>query len=299
MLAASPFGQLETTIMRQICYYLTISIILTSCNKTQDLGEPIKYGSNNGKYLTIHDTKIYYEEYGNGTPLLLLHAGFGSIETLSDIIPELSRHFRVIAPDAPGHGRSEQADSLSQELLAGYYSGIIDQLKLDSIYVMGWSMGGNTSLLLAANRPDKVKKVISGGSNTKSTGLTQEAIELMKEYTVEAVIEDKEWLEHYQSLNPQPDKWTKFWEDARKMGSTEIKVPDDKLASIDIPVLIIRGDKDMIRMEHSIEIFRSLKKGQLCIYPNVGHDMLELKSEMLCRIVIDFFNEGGEEGASR
>ena len=160
-------------------------------------------------------------------------------------------------------------------------------------------MGGNTSLLLAANRPDKVKKVVSGGSNTKSSGLTEEGIELMKEYTVEAVIEDKDWLEHYQSLNPQPDKWIKFWEDARKMGSREIKVPDDKLASINIPVLIIRGDKDMIRMEHSIEIFRSLKKGQLCIYPNVGHGMPELKSEMLCRIAIDFFKENGAKGASR
>jgi pimeloyl-ACP methyl ester carboxylesterase len=285
--------------MRQIFYYLTISLILTSCNKTKESGQPIKYGSNNGKYLTIHNTKIYYEEYGNGTPLLLLHQGLGSIENLSEIIPELSRHFRVIAPDAPGHGRSEQADSLSADLLADYCSAIIDQLQLDSVYVMGWSMGGNTSLLLAANRPDKIKKVVSGGSNTKSSGLTEEAVELMKEYTVEAVLEDKEWLDHYQSLNPQPDKWIKFWEDARKMGSREIKVPDNKLVSINIPVLIIRGDKDMIKMEHSIEIFRSLKKGQLCIYPNVGHGMPELKSEMLCRIAIDFFKESGDEGASR
>jgi pimeloyl-ACP methyl ester carboxylesterase len=285
--------------MKQIFYCLTISLILTSCINTKETGEPIKYGSNNGKYLTIHDTKIYYEEYGDGTPLLLLHQGLGSIENLSGIIPELSRHFRVIAPDAPGHGRSEQADSLSGELLADYCSGIIDQLKLDSVYVMGWSMGGNTSLLLAAIRPDKVKKVVSGGSNTKSSGLTEEAIELMKEYTVEAVIEDKEWLEHYQSLNPQPDKWIKFWEDARKMGSREIKVSNDKLSGIDIPVLIIRGDRDMIRLEHSLEIFKALKKGQLCIYPNMGHDMPELKSEALCRIAIDFFKESGDKGASR
>ena len=69
--------------MRQIFYYLAISLILTSCNKTRETGEPIKYGSNNGKYLAIRDTKIYYEEYGSGTPLLLLHQGLGSIENLS------------------------------------------------------------------------------------------------------------------------------------------------------------------------------------------------------------------------
>lgn len=268
-----------------------ISVILVSCNKTKEPVKSINYGSNSGKYLTVHGTKIYYEEYGSGMPLLLLHQGLGSIENLSAIIPELSSHFRVIAPDAPGHGRSEQADSLSGDLLAEYCSVLIDQLHLDSAYVMGWSMGGNTALLLAANRPDKIKKVVSGASNTKSSGLTQEGLALKKEYTIEAVKEDKEWLEHYQSLNPQPDKWIKFWKDTQKMWSREIKVPDDKLSSINVPVLVIRGDRDMIKLEHSVDIFRSLKKGQLCIYPNMGHDMPELKSEMLCRMAVDFFNE--------
>lgn len=281
--------------MKPFFYYLTISILLTSCGKTNESVESIKYGSNRGNYLTIQGTKIYYEEYGEGIPLLLLHQGLGSIENLGDIIPELSRHFRVIAPDAPGHGRSEQADSLSGDLLAGYCSALIDQLHLDSTYVMGWSMGGNTALLLAANRPDKIKKVVSGASNTKSSGLTSEGIDLKKEYTVEAVQEDKAWLEHYQHLNPQPDKWIKFWEDTRKMWAREIKVPDDKLSRIDVPVLIIRGDRDMIKLEHSVDLFRSLKKGQLCIYPNMGHEMPELKSEMLCRIAIDFFNESNKK----
>ncbi len=285
--------------MKQFIYCLTISIIFTSCNHTKEASESAKYGSNNGNYLTIYGTKIYYEEYGKGIPLLLLHQGLGSIENLSGITPELSKHFRVIAPDAPGHGRSEQADSLSGDLLAQYCSALLDKLQLDSAYVMGWSMDGNTSLLLAANRPDKIKKVVSGASNSKSSGLTQEGKDLLKEYTVEAVKEDKDWLDHYQRMNPQPNKWIKFWKDTQRMWSKEIKVSNDKLASIDIPVLIIRGDRDMIRLEHSVELFRSLKKGQLCIYPNMGHDMPELKSEMLCRIAIYFFNESKNKGDSR
>lgn len=277
--------------MKHLIGYLIISMAFICCGEAKEEKQPIKYGSNNGRYLTIKGTKIYYEEYGNGTPLLLLHQGLGSIENLGDLLPELSKHFRIIAPDAPGHGRSEQADSLSGALLADYCSGIIDQLKLDSVYVMGWSAGGNTALLLAANRPDKVKKVVSGASNTKASGLTQEGRDLLKEYTVEAVKEDKDWLRHYQSLNPQPDKWIKFWEDNQKAWAREIKVPDDKLAGINVPVLIIRGDRDMIKLEHSIDIYRSLKKGQLCIYPNIGHDMPEQKGEMLCRIAIDFLKE--------
>ena len=285
--------------MKLFIHYLAIGVLLSSCNQANEAIESIRYGSNHGRYLTIHGTKIYYEEYGTGVPLLLLHQGLGSIETIGDLIPELSSHFRVIAPDAPGHGRSEQADSLSGDLLAGYCSALIDQLHLDSAYVMGWSMGGNTALLLAANRPDKVKKVVSGASNTKASGLTQEGRELLTEYTVEAVQEDKTWLENYQRMNPQPEQWVKFWEDTRNMWAREIKVSDKKLSRIAVPVLVIRGDRDMIKLEHSVDLFRSLKKGQLCVYPNMGHDMPELKSETLCKLAIEFFNERGDKGASR
>ncbi|PSL34085.1 alpha/beta fold hydrolase [Dyadobacter jiangsuensis] len=284
--------------MKQFLYSIITCIAFFGCKPAENAEMPVKYGSNNGKYLTIRNTRVYYEEYGNGVPLLLLHQGLGSIENLGAIIPELSRHFRVIAYDAPGHGRSEQADSLSGALLADYGSALIDQLKLDSVYVMGWSMGGNTALLLGADRPDKVRQVISGASNSKSAGLTQEGRDLLKEYTVEAVKEDKDWLANYQKMNPQPDKWVKFWEDNQKMWAREIKVPDEKLSSIAVPVLVIRGDRDMIRLEHSIEMYRLLKNGQLCVYPHIGHEMPELKGDMLCRIAIDFLkeNEGGETG---
>ncbi|MEZ0610146.1 alpha/beta fold hydrolase [Fibrella sp. WM1] len=277
--------------IKPIAYCLLLSLLLAACTHTDEAAKTSQYGSNHGTYLTLHGTKLYYEEYGSGTPLLLLHQGLGSIETVSSLIPELSKHFRVIAPDAPGHGRSEQADSLSGDLLAEYGSALIDKLQLDSVYVMGWSMGGNTALLLAANRPDKVKKVVSGASNSKASGLTQEGRDLLNEYTVEAVKEDKDWLNHYQRLNPQPEKWVKFWEDNQKMWARESKVPDAKLVSIAVPVLLIRGDRDMIRLEHSIDLFRSLKQGQLCIYPNTGHDMPEQHSERLCQIALDFFNE--------
>lgn len=277
-----------------LLFFLITVIACNDANKPSHVEEPkesFKYGSNKGKYLVINGTKIYYEEYGKGVPLLLLHQGLGSIENLAGIIPELSKHFRVIAPDAPGHGRSEHADSLSGELLADYNSQLIDQLKLDSVYVMGWSTGGNTSLLLAANRPDKIKKVVSGASNSKASGLKQEARDMLKEYTIEAVKEDKDWLENYQRLNPEPEKWMKFWKDNQRAWEREIKIPADKIARIKVPVLLIRGDRDMIKLDHTISLFEALQDGQLCIYPNVGHEMPDEKADALCKIAVDFFNE--------
>lgn len=175
--------------------------------------------------------------------------------------------------------------------MAEYCSQLIDQLKLDSAYVMGWSMGGNTSLLLAANRPDKIKKVVSGASNSKASGLEDEARSLLKQYTVEAVKEDKDWLENYQRMNPEPDKWVKFWEENQKMWAREVKIPDEKLAMIDAPVLLIRGDRDMIKLDHTISIYKMLRHGQLCIYPNAGHEMPDEKSQALCSIAVEFLNE--------
>jgi pimeloyl-ACP methyl ester carboxylesterase len=108
----------------------------------------IPYGSNNGKYQNVNGVKLYYEEYGKGTPFLLIHGGLSSIKDVAMIIPELAKKFRVIAVDCPGYGRSEQADSLSYQLMADYFSKMIDLLKLDSVYIVGYSDGGNIALLL-------------------------------------------------------------------------------------------------------------------------------------------------------
>src|SRR5215203_808876 len=133
--------------MKKIIPILVIVLVFW-CNSAA----PQNYiaGSTRGKYLTIRGTKVYYEEYGKGIPLLLLHGGFGNIADFQKCTPGLSKHFRVIMPDAPGLGRSEFPDSsLSYHLMASYYSLMIDQLKLDSLYVIGWSDGGIAGLLLA------------------------------------------------------------------------------------------------------------------------------------------------------
>jgi pimeloyl-ACP methyl ester carboxylesterase len=176
----------------------------------------INYGSNNGKYLTIRGTKLYYEEYGKGTPLLMLHGGFGDISDFKKCIPELSKKFRVIIPYAPGQGRSDFPDSsLSYQLKASYYSIMIDQLKLDSVYVLGWSDGGNEGLLLANYRPEKVKKLLVSGANYKSSGI--KGIE-----GADTTILNLDWLQKnwkdiihdYEELSPNHD-WKRYF---REMG---------------------------------------------------------------------------------
>jgi pimeloyl-ACP methyl ester carboxylesterase len=251
----------------------------------------INYGSNNGKFLTIRGTKVYYEEYGKGVPLLMLHGGFGDISDFQKVIPRLSEKYRVIIPDAPGLGRSEYADSiLSYQLLADYSSKFIDLLKLDSVYVVGWSDGGNTALLLAKDRPEKVKKIIVSGANYKLDGFTKEAFEECKNLTDTAWVkkELESWVKHYQELSTK--NWTRYVSEGGAMWFKEQYFPKDDLEKIKASTLVIYGDKDMFTLEHGIEIRNAIKNSQFCVIPDCSHQVFYEKPELFIELALTFLN---------
>lgn len=251
----------------------------------------INYGSNNGKFLTIRGTKVYYEEYGKGVPLLMLHGGFGDISDFQKVIPRLSEKYRVIIPDAPGLGRSEFADSiLSYQLLADYSSKFIDLLKLDSVYVVGWSDGGNTALLLAKNRPEKVKKIIVSGANYKLDGFTKEAFEQCKNLndTTWVKKELEGWVKHYQELSTK--NWARYVTEGGTMWFQEQYFLKDDLEKIKASTLVIYGDKDMFTLEHGIEIRNAIKNSQFCVIPDCSHQVFYEKPELFIEIALTFLN---------
>jgi pimeloyl-ACP methyl ester carboxylesterase len=250
----------------------------------------IKYGSNNGKYLTIKGSKIYYEEYGKGTPLLLLHGGYGSISDFEKVISTFAKKYRVIIVDAPGHGRSEYPESpLSYKLMAEYNSEIIDKLKLDSLSVIGWSDGAITGLILARNRPDKVKKLIIVGANYKIEGFKN--IEEVKNWTNTDWIEKywPHWIKNYQKLSPSKD-WKRYVTEIKQVWLEEQYFPKSDLEAIKTPTLVVYGDNDMFTFEHVIEIHNTIKGSQLCIIPNCSHDVFGEKPEIISKISIDFLH---------
>ncbi len=274
-------------------YLIIISVIFISQQTfSQDSVNAIKYGSNldKGKYATIDGIQIYYETYGQGTPLLLLHGGLGSIANFEKCIPELAKHYLIIVPDSPGHGRSSQTDSLSYPLLSNYISKFIDYLKLDSLYVMGWSDGGIIGLLLAAERPDKVKKLIAVGANTRLDGINAEQVDWMRNGMIDWAMNNEEWVNNYLSLTPQPEKIDTYLKNTQKMWLTDIYIPQNKIRSIKIPTMILQGDKDGIEIEHAFELYKNISNSQICILPNTSHFVFSEKPELMNIIAIDFFS---------
>jgi pimeloyl-ACP methyl ester carboxylesterase len=255
----------------------------------------IPYGSNKGKYISIFNTKIYYEEYGKGTPLILLQGGMGSIGDFALCIPELSKHFRVIAPDTPGQGRSELADSISYPLMAEYISKLIDLLKLDSAYVIGWSDGGNTGLILGNNRPDKIKKVLVSGANYKLSAypsIATDTSDWEKELkSPEFEIKNKEAIKEYVGLCPTPRDWRKVLIDLNKIWRQEIYFSPTVLEGLKIPVMIVLGDRDTVTLEHGIEMYRLIKGSQFCILPNTSHAVFHEKPDLITQMAIDFLTK--------
>jgi len=271
---------------------LAVSFLFLTILTGYNFGQDITYGSNSGKYITISDTKIYYEEYGSGAPLLLLHGGFGSIHDFQQVIPELANHFRVIAIDSPGHSRSEQADSLSFELMTDFCSELMDLLRLDSVYIIGYSDGGITGLLLAAQRPDKVRRVLASGANIEMNGIKPEVLQYLNMVNPEFIeAYQKEWLEDYQSKSPEKENWKKFVRDIIKMYSINEIIDKETLSGMKAKVLLVFGDQDVIKLEHGLEMYHTIPGSRLCILPNTPHEVFSAKSGLINKIGIEFFKE--------
>ena len=247
-----------------------------------------------GEYITLHGTKIYYEQYGSGAPLLLLQGGGinRSAKDFSQCVPELAKRYRVIIPDTPGQGRSELADSLSYDLLTAYTSSLIDELKLDSVYVIGFSDGAIVGLLLAEKHSDKVKKVIAVGANNGVSAVLPPGIDAsaVTPFTFEDwENRNKDVIAEYMKILPRDYK--KLFDDENKMWYAVEYFPNTLLERIDIPVMIAQGDHDDIRVEHAVQLHRLVKNSQLCIIPNTSHDVFDEQPELITKISIKFFEE--------
>jgi pimeloyl-ACP methyl ester carboxylesterase len=254
----------------------------------------INYGSNNGNYITIKNVKIYYEEYGQGIPLILLHGGFGSISHFKNVIEPLSKKYRVIAMDSPGQGRSEQIDSMSYQIYANYYAEFIDNLKLDSVYVLGWSDGGNSAFILAYDRPDKVKKVIVSGANSDTDGYQDGDLEMMKRQSDPKNISDEvrtKWVPAFLSKTPNKDNWEKSYKQLYKMWVTKEVISDAHLSNIKSKFLIVYGDKDIMKLEHGLHIYKTIKGSEFCILPNTSHWVFKEKPDLITGIILNFLDK--------
>jgi pimeloyl-ACP methyl ester carboxylesterase len=249
------------------------------------------YGSNKkvGKYIEVNDIKVYYEVYGAGDPLLLLHGNSGSIANFVYQIPALSRHFKVVAVDSRGQGQSTDSQKeITYALMASDMSELIDKLNLGSVHVVGWSDGGNIGLELALAHRAKVKKLVAIGANYTHENWMAPPDSVVMEANdprmTKAIALMKEYKKGMDRLSPVVKKKLN---DLMENHPNLIK---DQLKTITTPTLIVVGDRDAINMDQTVALFTCLPHSQLFIVPGATHLVPIERSELVNSEMIRFLS---------
>jgi pimeloyl-ACP methyl ester carboxylesterase len=243
--------------------------------------DPQYYGTNDstGHFIRANGIRLYYEIYGKGEPLLLLHGNSSSIVSFEKQIPELSKHYRVIAVDSRGQGRSgEDGKTYSYDLFAEDMNAFLDSLHLDSVNVLGWSDGGNTGLIMAMKYPGKVRRLATMGANIfiDKTVVYPWVYKLMGKIREELVGDTTAWARNRGRL--------------LTMLYTEPRHRFDELPSISCPVLVMAGEKDVIRDQHTRQIAAHIPHSQLVIFPGGTHTEPSDHPEVFNKTVEDFLD---------
>ncbi|HNY01604.1 MAG TPA: alpha/beta hydrolase [Bacteroidales bacterium] len=217
-----------------------------------------------GRFVKIRGISLYYESYGSGRPLLLIHGNGGSIASMAGQVPFFSATYRVIAADSRAQGKSaDPSDSLSYEMMADDMNALLEALHLDSACVIGWSDGGITGLLLAIRHPEKVRKLAVTGANIRPD---TSAVTLAD---IQGMIAE---VKQMRAEKPSPEIKNRI--KLTQMMIDQPTITRRQLQTIQCPVLVIGGDHDIIKPAHTLEIFQSLRKGSLWILPDSGHGTL-------------------------
>jgi pimeloyl-ACP methyl ester carboxylesterase len=271
------------------CFAVLAVLALGLAASTQ--GQKIPYGSNEAvaHRVDVGDAKIYYETYGEGPPLLLLHGGlYGYIDEFSAQIPVLSQHFKVIAVATRGHGRSEIGTKpYSYRLFADDARAILQRETDQPAIVIGFSDGARAAYFMAAVYPQLIRKVVAIGCGLRPTSL---AIAWASQVTAEKLQRDSaDFVAYRQRLMPNPERWDDFLEKLKAAYLTSAQLTDEQAKEIQCPVLIVGGDHDTNNPVKSFEQARdAIPHAQLVIVPDAGHVDALQRPSVLSDIVMPF-----------
>lgn len=250
-----------------------------------------------GSYIDVNGLHLYYEQAGSGPPLLLLHGGTGTSANWREYLPTFAPHFHIVAPDSRAHGRTNNpAGILSYRLLADDIAALIQTLRLDQPYVCGYSDGGQIALELGMRYPNLTRGLIIGGAWFKFSeqylagirgfgfegpGRVNTAqIEQMAPQMVAA------WQQEHAG---DPEYWKSLLSQIATMWHTPLKYTAEDFAHIDVPTLILIGDRDdFIPVEEAVEMYRLIPTAELAVVAGADHGLLFSRPESFTQVVLEF-----------
>jgi len=267
---------------------LISAFVIALCANAQ-----VQYGNepSAGSYYNTGDARIYYEVYGKGSPVVLLHGGiYGYISDFDFLIPELSKKFMVIAIATRGHGKSELGHQpLSYSLFAEDSYKVIRHLTKDSVILIGFSDGAEQAYYIAANHPDAVKKMVAIGGNFGATDYNAEGKKFINALNAEYIEKNEQaFFSPRKKIMPEPARFDEFVNDMAAVWRDSVYVSKKIIATIRCPALIMAGENDGCPVEQYTALYRLLQNGHLAIIPGSDHLVFLRQPELTAAVIWSF-----------
>ena len=261
--------------------YLSLFLIFTPIAAIAQISgqSATKYGANPtvGKVFNHDGVKLYYEIYGTGEPLLIIHGNGASIWTLRAQINYFREKYKVIVMDSRDHGRSSDSPiALSFETMTDDLAALLDHLHVGPAYILGWSDGGIEALLLGMRHPETVKMIATMAANLDPSGVYPEVL-ARSDAPAREISADK--TENLKAARAQR---------VEQLDRNEPHINPEALRSITVPTLVLAGDHDIVIDEHTLLIYHHLPKSELVIFPGATH-MIPFDDPALFNTTVDHF----------
>lgn len=245
-----------------------------------------------GRYVQSGDAKIYYEVYGEGPPLVLLHSDFyGYIDDFSEYLPVLTQHYKVIAIGKRGHGKSEMGEApFSEALFAGDVLAVLRHEQVAKAEVLGFAGGATTAYYLAANHGEHVASVVALAGVLGTDGYRRGVKEDLTRLTFSEIdANSRDFIKRRRKLMPQPQRFEELLERLKAYWLSGDFVDEDEARGISCPVMVVTGDRDYYQgLEAAIGIQKTIPGARLKIVPGCDRSGLILRSSVLKTVVVPF-----------
>lgn len=235
--------------------------------------------------------RCYLDDRGVGDPLLLLHGGLETVDMLPALTAALADRYRVISPERCGHGRTPDVGAASG--LTGYAAMVdetlatMDALGIARADLVGQSDGANIAMLLAIRAPQRVRRLALVSGNFHADGMTSVFREDLGATSAERY--EPAFAEAYRRLSPDgAAHWPVVFERHRQLWLHEPTLTVDDLAGIEVPTLVLAGDRDLVAVEHTVALHRAFPDARLCLVPGGQHGVLVEQPELTTRVILEF-----------
>lgn len=255
-----------------------------------------------GSYAQVNGLSMYYEMHGEGQPLVLLHGALSAIGTsFGKLLPDLAKERQVIAVEMQGHGHTADIDRpLRYEQLADDIAALLTQIELEQADLFGWSLGAGVALQTAIRHPQLVRKLVLASVTYNHGGIYPELLAGIEHMNPEDLIETP-FYEEYISIAPHPQDFFRLFARQQQLDREIQDWPVEAIRAIKAPTLLIIGDADIIRPEHTIELFRllgggvagdlvGLPRSQLAVLPGTTHVRLVDRAAWLVSMITQFLD---------